>query len=192
MFNIRPNERFAVFIDGANLYATYKSLQFELDFERLLAKLQESGQLIRAYYYTALPDSTEHSPIKRAADWLDYNGYTVVSKPIREFINSETGQRRIKGNMDMELALDMVKLADHVSHVLLFSGDGDFCRLIREVQDKGVRVTVVSSTQTHPSLIADSLRRQADNFIDLDDLREQLERPHLQQAHYDMDNDGEE
>lgn len=180
MLNIKPDQRFAVFIDGSNFHASTKALNFDVDFEKLLRVLRESGHLVRAYYYTALPDNnTEYSPIKRIADWLDYNGYTVVSKPWRDFTNSETGQRRIKGNMDMELALDMIKLANHVEHVVLFSGDGDFCRLLHEVQDKGVSVTVISSNK----LVADTLRRQADDFIEVNQIRHLIERD---QQEYDQ------
>lgn len=172
MLNIKSDLRFAVFIDGSNFHASTKALNFDVDFEKLLRVLRQSGHLVRAYYYTALPDNNEYSPIKRIADWLDYNGYTVVSKPWRDFTNSETGQRRIKGNMDMELALDMIKLANHVEHVVLFSGDGDFCRLLHEVQDKGVSVTVISSNK----LVADSLRRQADDFIEMKQIQHLIER----------------
>jgi uncharacterized LabA/DUF88 family protein len=180
MLNIKPDQRFAVFIDGSNFHASTKALNFDVDFEKLLRVLRESGHLVRAYYYTALPDNnTEYSPIKRIADWLDYNGYTVVSKPWRDFTNSETGQRRIKGNMDMELALDMIKLANYVEHVVLFSGDGDFCRLLHEVQDKGVSVTVISSNK----LVADTLRRQADDFIEVNQIRHLIERD---QQEYDQ------
>jgi uncharacterized LabA/DUF88 family protein len=199
MLHIKPDQRFAVFIDGSNFHASTKALNFDVDFEKLLRVLRESGHLVRAYYYTALPDNnTEYSPIKRIADWLDYNGYTVVSKPWRDFTNSETGQRRIKGNMDMELALDMIKLANHVEHVVLFSGDGDFCRLLHEVQDKGVSVTVISSNK----LVADTLRRQADDFIEINQIRHLIERDQQQddlqqddlqqddqQAHYQSDDD---
>jgi uncharacterized LabA/DUF88 family protein len=184
MLNIKPDQRFAVFIDGSNFHASTKALNFDVDFEKLLRVLRESGHLVRAYYYTALPDNnTEYSPIKRIADWLDYNGYTVVSKPWRDFTNSETGQRRIKGNMDMELALDMIKLANHVEHVVLFSGDGDFCRLLHEVQDKGVSVTVISSNK----LVADTLRRQADDFIEVNQIRHLIERDQQEYDHQQND-----
>jgi uncharacterized LabA/DUF88 family protein len=184
MLNIKPDQRFAVFIDGSNFHASTKALNFDVDFEKLLRVLRESGHLVRAYYYTALPDNnTEYSPIKRIADWLDYNGYTVVSKPWRDFTNSETGQRRIKGNMDMELALDMIKLANHVEHVVLFSGDGDFCRLLQEVQDKGVSVTVISSNK----LVADTLRRQADDFIEVNQIRHLIERDQQEYDHQQND-----
>ncbi|GEM_PF-184879 len=184
MLKIKPDQRFAVFIDGSNFHASTKALNFDVDFEKLLRILRESGHLVRAYYYTALPDNnTEYSPIKRIADWLDYNGYTVVSKPWRDFTNSETGQRRIKGNMDMELALDMIKLANHVEHVVLFSGDGDFCRLLQEVQDKGVSVTVISSNK----LVADTLRRQADDFIEVNQIRHLIERDQQEYDHQQND-----
>lgn len=184
MLKIKPDQRFAVFIDGSNFHASTKALNFDVDFEKLLRILRESGHLVRAYYYTALPDNnTEYSPIKRIADWLDYNGYTVVSKPWRDFTNSETGQRRIKGNMDMELALDMIKLANHVEHVVLFSGDGDFCRLLQEVQDKGVSVTVISSNK----LVADTLRRQADDFIEVNQIRHLIERDQQEFDHQQND-----
>lgn len=193
MLNIKPDQRFAAFIDGSNFHASTKALQFDVDFEKLLQALRQTGHLVRAYYYTALPDNNEYSPIKRIADWLDYNGYTVVSKPWRDFTNSETGQRRKKGNMDMELALDMIKIANHVEHVVLFSGDGDFCRLLHEVQDKGVSVTVISSHK----LVADTLRRQADDFIEINQIRHLIERDAQSQNsqenyyddHYDINTD---
>lgn len=187
MLNIAPHERFAVFIDGANFHATTKTLEFEVDFESLLKELKACGRLIRAYYYTALPDGSEYSPIRRIADWLDYNGYTVVSKPWRGFYNVETGQRRIKGNMDMELALDMIKLSPNIDHAVLFSGDGDFCQLLRDVQDRGVRVSVVSSLKSRPPLLADSLRRQADEFIEVDNIRHLIERAPQENAHHQND-----
>lgn len=177
MFSIPKNDRYAVFIDGANFHATTRSLGFEVDYEKLMAVFKDAGRLLRAYYYTALPDGSDYAPIRRLSDWLDYNGYTMVTKQTREFTDQETGRRRIKGNMDMELALDMLKLAPHVQHIVLFSGDGDFCRLVHEVQDMGIRVTVVSTVKTRPPLMADILRRQTDDFIDVDDLREMISRP---------------
>jgi uncharacterized LabA/DUF88 family protein len=176
-FNIRENDRFAAFIDGSNFHSTARSLGFEVDYEKLLKLLKTSGRLLRAYYYTALPDGTDHAPIRKLSDWLDYNGYTMVTKLTRQFTDQETGKRRLKGNMDMELALDMLKLAPHIEHAILFSGDGDFCRLLHEVQDLGVRVTVISTVKTKPPLMADTLRRQADEFIDVEEMRELIARP---------------
>ena len=182
IFSLRQNDRFAVFIDGSNFHATTRALGFEVDYERLLSMFKTQGRLVRAYYYTALPDEGDFAPIRKLADWLDYNGYTMVTKQTREFTDRETGRKRIKGNMDMELALDMLKLAPHLDHIILASGDGDFCRLVEEVQDLGIRVTVISSVKTQPPLMADVLRRQTDDFVDVIDLKEVISRPERQYA----------
>jgi uncharacterized LabA/DUF88 family protein len=168
-------EKTALFIDGANLYATTKSLGFDIDYKRLLKEFQSRGNLLRAFYYTALIEDQEYSSIRPLLDWLDYNGYTVVTKPAKEFTDS-TGRRKIKGNMDLELAIDVMELADHIDHVVLFSGDGDFRPLVESVQRKGVRVTVVSTIATQPPMIADELRRQADIFLDLSELMQKIGR----------------
>ena len=171
-----PNEKLALFIDGSNLFATAKSLNFDIDYKRLRSFFAEKGILLRANYYTALLEDQEYSPLRPLVDWLDYNGYTLITKPTKEFTDHR-GEKKIKGNMDMELAIDMMGLADHVDHMVLFSGDGDFRRLVEAVQRKGVRVTVVSSTKTVPPMIADELRRQADNFIELSSMHEEFGRP---------------
>ena len=177
-----PTERIALFIDGANLYATAKSLGFDIDYKRLLQMFRGKGQLVRALYYTALIEDQEYSSIRPLIDWLDYNGYTMVTKPTKEFTDS-TGRRKIKGNMDIELAVDAMELAEHLDHVVLFSGDGDFRSLVEALQQKGKRVSVVSTLQTQPPMVADELRRQADQFIDLDDLQPQIARdPAVRQA----------
>lgn len=175
------NERIALFIDGANLYATSKALGFDIDYKRLLQYFRQRAQLVRALYYTALAEDQEYSSIRPLIDWLDYNGYTMVTKPIKEFTDS-TGRRKIKGNMDIELAVDAMRLADTLDHIVLFSGDGDFRSLVAALQQKGKRVSVVSTLQTQPPMIADDLRRQADQFIDLADLetvicRDPAQRP---------------
>ncbi len=159
-------ERIALFIDGANLYATAKSLGFDIDYKRLLREFQGKGRLIRAFYYTALIEDQEYSSIRPLIDWLDYNGYAVVTKPTKEFVDS-LGRRKVKGNMDIELAVDAMEMAEHIDHMVLFSGDGDFRSLVEAVQRKGVRVSVISTITTQPPMIADELRRQADEFIDL-------------------------
>ena len=171
----QTSEKTALFIDGANLYATTKSLGFDIDYKRLLKEFQSRSNLLRAFYYTALIEDQEYSSIRPLLDWLDYNGYTVVTKPAKEFTDS-TGRRKIKGNMDLELAVDVMELADHIDHVVLFSGDGDFRPVVESVQKKGVRVTVVSTISTQPPMIADELRRQADVFTDLVELQSKLGR----------------
>ncbi len=159
-------ERTALFIDGANLYATAKTLGFDIDYKKLLREFQSKGRLIRAFYYTALVEDQEYSSIRPLIDWLDYNGYAVVTKPTKEFVDS-MGRRKVKGNMDIELAVDAMEMAENLDHMVLFSGDGDFRSLVEAVQRKGVRVSVVSTINTQPPMVADELRRQADEFIDL-------------------------
>ncbi len=181
MLNFHSHERVALFIDGANLYAAARSLAFDIDYKRLLQMFTESCHLIRAFYYTALVEDQEYSPIRPLVDWLDYNGYTMVTKPTKEFTDA-SGRRKIKGNMDVELAIDMLEMAERLDHIVLFSGDGDFRRLVEAVQRKAVRVTVVSTIRSQPPMIADELRRQADCFIDLADLSSQIARIHAPRA----------
>ena len=166
-------ERTALFIDGANLYATAKALQFDIDYKRLLMLFRQKGHLVRALYYTALVEDQEYSSIRPLVDWLDYNGYTMVTKPTKEFTDS-MGRRKIKGNMDIELAVDAMRLSETLDHLVLFSGDGDFRPLVAALQQKGKRVSVVSTLQTAPPMVADDLRRQADQFIDLADLEQMI------------------
>jgi uncharacterized LabA/DUF88 family protein len=174
-------ERLAVFIDGANLYATSKALGFDIDYKRLLVDLNTRGYLVRAFYYTALIEDQEYSSIRPLIDWLDYNGYRVVTKPTKEFFDS-TGRRKIKANLDIELAVDAMEIADHVDHVLLFSGDGDFRRLVEALQRRGKKVSVASTLQTQPPMIADDLRRQADHFIELGTLVSRIGRDPAERA----------
>jgi uncharacterized LabA/DUF88 family protein len=164
--NIMQSERTALFIDGANLYATAKALGFDIDYKRLLKEFHTRGYLVRAFYYTALIEDQEYSSIRPLIDWLDYNGYRVVTKPTKEFVDS-TGRRKVKGNMDIELAIDALELAPHINHMVLFSGDGDFRSLVEAMQRRGVRVSVVSTITSQPPMVADELRRQADEFIDI-------------------------
>ncbi len=164
-----PTERIALFIDGANLYAAAKALGFDIDYKNLLKEFKEKGIFVRALYYTALMEDQEFSPIRPLIDWLDYNGFTMVTKPTKEFTDA-AGRRKIKGNMDIELAVDVMQMAKNLDHIIIFSGDGDFRRLIEAVQREGKRVTVVSTMATQPPMIADELRRQADQFIDLADM----------------------
>jgi uncharacterized LabA/DUF88 family protein len=183
------SSRIALFIDGANLFATAKALGFDIDYKRMLAEFQRSGTLVRAYYYTAVIEDQEFSSIRPLIDWLDYNGYTVVTKSTKEFVDA-SGRRKVKGNMDIELAVDAMELANHIDQMVLFSGDGDFRSLVAAMQRQGVRVLVVSTISSQPPMVADELRRQADAFIDLADLQSKVsrtpsERPRLdEQRHH--------
>ena len=166
-------ERVGLFIDGANLHGTCKSLGFDVDFKRLIALFQGKALLLRALYYTALVEEQEFDSIRPLVDWLDYNGYTVVTKPAKEFTDA-SGRRKVKGNMDVELAVGVMTLAPTLDHIVLFSGDGDFCALVAAVQKQGKRVSVVSTLATQPPMVADVLRRQADQFIDLSDIESEI------------------
>jgi len=168
-------EKIALFIDGSNLYAAARLLGFDIDYKKLLDFFSTKGRLIRAFYYTALVEDQEYSPIRPLVDWLDYNGYTMVTKPTKEFTDA-MGRRKIKGNMDIELAVDLMEMAENIDHAILFSGDGDFRSLVEAVQRKGVRVTVVSTVQSQPPMVADELRRQADHFTDLSSLIKDISR----------------
>ena len=169
------SNKVALFIDGANLHATAKALGFDIDYRRLLTDFQNWGTLVRAIYYTAVIEDQEYSSIRPLIDWLDYNGYTVVTKSTKEFIDA-SGRRKVKGNMDIELAVDAMELAEHVDQMVLFSGDGDFRSLVEAVQRRGVRVTVISTISSQPPMIADELRRQADDFVDLASLQATIGR----------------
>ena len=169
------SNKIALFIDGANLYATAKTLGFDIDYKRLLREFESRGTLLRAFYYTAVIEDQEFSSIRPLIDWLDYNGYTVVTKATKEFIDA-SGRRKVKGNMDVELAVDAMELAERIDEMVLFSGDGDFRSLVEAVQRRGVRVTVISTISSQPPMIADDLRREADVFTDLMELKSKIGR----------------
>ncbi len=170
------DERLALFIDGSNLYAAAKALGFDIDYKLLRMEFMRRGKLLRAFYYTALLENDDYSPIRPLVDWLHYNGFTMRTKPAKEYTDSQ-GRRKVKGNMDIELCVDAMELAQRVDHIVIFSGDGDFRPLVESLQRQGVRVSVVSTIRSQPPMIADELRRQADNFIELDELREVIGRP---------------
>ena len=170
-----PQERVALFIDGANLYSASRNLGFDVDYRNLLTYFRSKAQVIRAYYYSALLETEDYSPLKPLTDWLAYNGYHLVTKAAKEFTDA-TGRRRVKGNMDIEVAVDMLELAPRIDHAVLFSGDADFRRLVEAVQRMGVKVSVISSIRTTPPMVADELRRQADHFIELADIAPEFTR----------------
>lgn len=170
------DERLALFIDGSNLHAASKALGFDIDYKLLRQEFMRRGKMLRAIYYTALLENEECSPIRPLVDWLSYNGYTMVTKPAKKYVDAD-GRRKVKGNMDIELAVDAMELAPRIDHAVLFSGDGDFRTLVKSLQRQGVRVSVVSTICSNPPMISDDLRRQADEFIELDDMRDIIGRP---------------
>ena len=171
-----PNERIALFIDGPNFYGSLKALKWEADYTLILKYFAKQGQLLRANYYTAIRETQEFTSVKPLTDFLSYNGFTVVSKAVKEMTNHSTGVITLKGNMDVEITIDMLRLAPRLDHLVLFSGDGDFRALVEELQRMGKRVSVISTMKAVPNIIADELRRQPDNFIELDGLRGEFER----------------
>jgi uncharacterized LabA/DUF88 family protein len=173
---IHPDETTALFIDGANLYSAAKGLAFDIDYRKLLDEFRRHGRLIRANYYTALVEEQDFSPLRPLVDWLDYNGYALITKPAKEYTDA-TGRRRFKGDMDVEIAVDLVQAAEYLDHAFLFSGDSDFLPAIEAVQRKGMRVTVISTIKTNPPMASDIVRRAADNFLDLGDLSALMGRP---------------
>ena len=186
-----PNDRIALFVDGANLYSAARGLNFDIDYKKLLEEFRKRGVLVRAYYYTAVFEDQEYSPLRPLVDWLDYNGFTMVTKLAKRYVDPATGVSRTKGNMDIEIAVDMMEITPFVDHVVLFSGDGDFRRLVEAVQRKGVRVTVVSTTKSQPPMVSDDLRRQADTFVELNDLSALVGRPRQVRTYADEPREAE-
>jgi uncharacterized LabA/DUF88 family protein len=183
-----PTEKLALFIDGANFYSQAKALGIDIDYRKLLDEFRKRGILIRAYYYTAIVEGDDYSPIRPLVDWLDYNGFSLVTKSARKFVDSQ-GRDRWRGDMDIEIAVGMMEMAEAADHLVLFSGDGDFRAVVEAIQRKGVRVTVVSTVKSQPPMISDDLRRQADHFVDLADLGDIIGRPaRAPQSRYAPDN----
>jgi uncharacterized LabA/DUF88 family protein len=166
---LSQSERVAVFIDGSNLYGTSRNLGFDVDYRNLREFFNQRCHLVRIYYYSAVLETEDYSPLKPLTDWLAYNGYAVVTKAAKEFTDS-VGRRRVKGSMEIEITVDMLELAERVDHVVLFSGEADFRRLVDAVQRKGVRVSVISSLKSSSPMVADELRRQADTFVELSNI----------------------
>ena len=187
-----PDERIAMFIDGSNLYSTGKTLDFDIDYKKLLDLFKNKGRLVQAKYYTALLEHDDYSPIRPLIDWLDYNGFHVITKPAKSYTDRD-GRNRVKGNMDIEMTIDMLQIAPHVDHILLFTGDGDFKAVVDAVQSKGVRVSVISTLKSRPAMLADELRRQANDFIELADMGKIIGRPKRDySSSEDEDNDHDD
>lgn len=168
-----PQDRVGLFIDGANFYGASKALGLEIDYKALLAWASEQSRLVRAFYYTTLFDDYEFSPIRPLVDWLEYNGFTIITKAAREYVDAH-GNKRVKGNVDIDIAIDMLEMSDRLDHAVLFSGDGCFCPLVEAVQRRGIKVSVISTLKTDRAMVSDDLRRQADQFIDLMDISDKI------------------
>ncbi|MEL6567796.1 MAG: NYN domain-containing protein [Pseudomonadota bacterium] len=185
------DERLALYIDGANLYSSARALGLEIDFRKLLDEFRKKGRLLRANYYTTLLENDDYSPIRPLVDWLTYNGFNVIKKPAKEYTDRE-GRRRVRGNMNIEIAVDMLSISDRIDHAVLFSGEGDFRALAAALKQRGVRVTVISTVKSQPPMVSDDLRREADAFVDLQDMAELIARPRRENDRddaYDMDDE---
>ena len=159
-----PLEKIAIFIDGANLNAmAYDQLRVKIDFAKLLNYFGRNGLILRAFYYLAT-DTVDRSKLPFLA-WLGRNGYQVVTKPMKEF---DDGTQ--KGNLDIEIAIDMLELADKVDRVVLVSGDGDFAPLLKRVGSKGARTQVVAYWGHGEGGTAPELLEAADTFTELQDI----------------------
>lgn len=172
-----PDDRTAIFIDGANLYKTARNLGFDIDYKRLLQKTRQETRLVRAYYYTSMQEDRDqdYSPLRPLVDWLDYNGFQMVTKVAREFTDAQ-GRKRYRGSVDIELAVDMVMMAGKLDCIVLFTGNGDFRHAIARIQEQGCRVVCVSTMKTQPPMASDDIRRQADIFVDLTELEDVIAR----------------
>ncbi|ADM09726.1 hypothetical protein PB2503_08354 [Parvularcula bermudensis HTCC2503] len=188
-----PDDKTAIFIDGANLYKTARNLGFDIDYKRLLQKTRAETRLVRAYYYTAMPEEREqdYSPLRPLVDWLDYNGYTMMTKAAREFTDSQ-GRKRFRGSVDIDLALDFVEMADKVDCLVLFTGNGDFRPAIAKAQSRGCRVICVSTTATQPPMASDDIRRQADQFVDLTSLEDVIGRKSTSHRRQEQEHDADD
>lgn len=192
---LEEDDRTALFIDGANLYKTARNLGFDIDYKRLLARTREECRLVRASYYTAIQEDRDqdYSPLRPLVDWLDYNGYNMVTKLAREFTDA-SGKRRFRGSIDVELTVDLLTLAPRIDSAVIFTGNGDFRRAIEATQQQGVKVTLVSSVKTQPAMVGDDIRRQADQFIDLADLQKEIGRkdPPKREQSFDVYDDEDD
>ena len=172
------DERIAVFIDGKSLFACSKGLGFEIDFKLFRKEFARRGKLNKLSYFTTLVDNDEFSSVKPLVDWLTYNGYNTVTKTVKEYVDP-SGFRKVKGNTAVEMTIAVLDMVPYVDHIVIVTGDKDFKPLIEAVQQRGTRVSVVSSIRVQPPMLSDDLRRQADNFIELDELRSLIEKvPH--------------
>jgi uncharacterized LabA/DUF88 family protein len=171
--NFYYNERTALFIDGADLDATCKALGFHVDFKKVLELFRSTTRLIRATYYALYSEQQEYSPVRPLVDWLGYNGYMTMSKPAKE-ISDSVGRHYVANSIAVELTIDALQLAPALDHVVLFSGSADFRSLLAALQKSGRRVTVISSRKAAERSVSDELRRQCDQFVELDDLRDQI------------------
>lgn len=168
------DERLAIFIDGQHLFSASRNLGFDVDYRNFLECFRKKGKVIRAYYYAVHVDNGEYSPLKPLTDWLAYNGYALSMRTTTEHTDSQ-GRRRIP-HTDLEMLADMFGIADHVDHMVIVTGNGGYCRGVSLIQQRGVRVSVLSSIKTDSPMLSDDLRRTCDQFIELQEIKSEFTR----------------
>lgn len=169
-------DKIALLIDGIHVHGVKRDLEFDIDYKKLMTEFARRGRLARASYFTTiLEDTKEYCPMRPLIDWLGFNGFALRTKPARVFYD-ESGNKRVKRSMLVEIAMEAMELADHVDHIVIFSGDGDLRAAVEAVQRKGVRVSICSSINSGSQTVSDDLRRQADNFIEMKDLQKAIQR----------------
>ena len=165
----------AIFIDGSNLWQTCRNLNMKINFKQLREWAAEQNTIWLGYYTGLVSNRDEENPLIKMTDWLSYNGYIVVKKQASTVNSNDSDEERIiKGNIDVDITVDMMLMAENVDTIILFSGDGDFIPVVEAVQRKyGVYVICVSSTKP-VNIVSGELRRKVNQFIELDDLRETI------------------
>jgi len=167
------SEKLAVLIDGHALNAFAYGLGMKIDYRKLKVQFARSSKLTSIKYYAGVDFSRGENPYVKLLDWLDYNGYRVHIKEARSFVNGD-GERNVKGSVIVDLSIDLVLVARHVDHVVLVSAHGDLTYPILQAKRLGARVTLLSSLNAEGVRPADELRQVADEFIELETLRDEL------------------
>lgn len=170
-------ERIGLFIDGYSLYQTVRAMDLRIDYKALRDLFASKGRLNRVQYFATVNDHDpdEFNPQRKTFDWLQYNGFDVQTIQTRSFTGSD-GEIQYRGNASVLMTCYALKHAEHLDHVVILTGNADFAPLITALQERGTRVTMVSTIK-NGSLCSDQLRRSADDFIDLEDLRQQISKP---------------
>lgn len=153
-------------IDGPSIYQICRSLDVEIDYQALRSIFADAGYLVQARYYTTILNDQLYSPLRPLIDWLSYNGFIVVTRTMKAGQDSEQC-RRLDHGIVVALAVDAIEISSRLDHVILFTGNGDFLRLVQLLQRRTVRTTVVGTVNGPSSMSSDELRRQADTFVDL-------------------------
>lgn len=157
--------RVAIFIDGSNLFYAALQLGIEIDYTKLLCRLTEGSRLLRAFFYTGVDRTNEKQ--QGFLLWMRRNGYRVIAK---DLVQLPDGSK--KANLDVEIAVDLMALVGFYDTAIIVSGDGDLAYAADSVSYRGARIEVVSLR----SMTSDSLINVADRYIDLDQIKEDIQK----------------